>query len=475
MRILHLSDFHFSEGRAWDQDPVLRGLVKNVEGFVKTGLAPDLVAVTGDIADRGLRAEYAIAEQWFRERLLPATGITGDRLLFVPGNHDVDRGAVKKVALATQDSLLRDQDQETIAAVLGDPEEREPLLRRHAAWIAFANRFRADPIDVPWWSAVVDIRGLKLHVAGFCSSWMSCSDQDKGRLLLGRWQVHTLLAGADEAALSVALMHHPWDYLADFDAEVVREAIQRRCAIVLSGHRHRQGGQAASRPGGGVLELAAGCCYGGSDYSNAYQLLEIDPAAGRVRVHLRKWDEHDWIADRNAYGGAAPEGVAEFALPGARGAACVPSVPRPEAPGSVSVSTAGGAYVRGSVNTGRDFVGRDRIEINLGAAPQDPPELLLAAYYRSLADECRRLPLGVIDTQFVRTANEASIPLPDIYVDLDVVAPRPPRATKGNAPGPSAFCGRKGRRASRSSPPWPSPKAPAPCCSGMPARANRRS
>jgi formylglycine-generating enzyme required for sulfatase activity len=60
---------------------------------------------------------------------------------------------------------------------------------------------------------------------------------------------------------------------------------------------------------------------------------------------------------------------------------------------------------------------------------ESPPEDLLAAYYRCVAAECSRLPLGVIDTQFVRasqggpTGGEQAIPLPDIYVDLDVVAP----------------------------------------------------
>lgn len=95
------------------------------------------------------------------------------------------------------------------------------------------------------------------------------------------------------------------------------------------------------------------------------------------------------------------------------------------------IETAGGAVILGDVQAGRDVVGRDRIEVNVALAPQGPPEPLLAAYYGSLADECRRLPLGVIDTQFVRTADESTIPLPDIYVDLDVVAPAAPASDEG--------------------------------------------
>jgi predicted NACHT family NTPase len=48
---------------------------------------------------------------------------------------------------------------------------------------------------------------------------------------------------------------------------------------------------------------------------------------------------------------------------------------------------------------------------------------LLRAYYRSLANECRRLPLGVVDPRFVRPQQEGQVSLPDVYVDLAVVSP----------------------------------------------------
>jgi len=99
------------------------------------------------------------------------------------------------------------------------------------------------------------------------------------------------------------------------------------------------------------------------------------------------------------------------------------------------VKTGGGAVVFGSVHTGGgDFVGRDKIiqgdEVsgdkvmgNKFVYGDEPPDDLLQAYYRAVSADCRRLPLGVIDTEFVRTSGEQPVPLPDIYVDLDVVAP----------------------------------------------------
>ena len=48
IRILHLSDLHFTPERRWESDPVLGGLVGAVGDLVAAGLAPHLVAITGD-------------------------------------------------------------------------------------------------------------------------------------------------------------------------------------------------------------------------------------------------------------------------------------------------------------------------------------------------------------------------------------------------------------------------------------------
>jgi len=90
----------------------------------------------------------------------------------------------------------------------------------------------------------------------------------------------------------------------------------------------------------------------------------------------------------------------------------------------LALLTEGGAVITGGVDTGGGkFVGRDDLSTTINVTADAPPEELLEAYYRSLANECRRLPLGVIDVEFVRTSGEQLVPLPDIYVDLDVVTP----------------------------------------------------
>ena len=86
--------------------------------------------------------------------------------------------------------------------------------------------------------------------------------------------------------------------------------------------------------------------------------------------------------------------------------------------GNRSVIIGGGAQ-------GLTVITGDGNRINI--SPEDiPVDTLLNAYYRSLAAECSRLPLGVIDVEFVRKSSKGDVPLPDVYVDLDVTTPPKP-------------------------------------------------
>jgi formylglycine-generating enzyme required for sulfatase activity/predicted MPP superfamily phosphohydrolase len=315
VRILHLSDLHFSKKRKWDADCVLTGLADVVRGLRRDGLTPDLLAITGDIAKEGKAEDYQEARKWLDGELLPALseGFPKDRLLMVPGNHDVDRKAVNAVCQITQSGLLNNQEQDQIAAILGDSVQRGLLLKRHECYLKFAGSYQTAKKKLPWWSASFTLSGSKLRVAGLCSSWMSWRDGDRGRLLIGRWQAHEALRGTGDADWSITLVHHPWSYLAEFDAEEVERKVHHECRLVLRGHLHRQQARAVVYPDDLCLELAAGCCYDGSDYPNAFQLIELDRREGTASVHFWLWNGVKWILDRNACPQSA-DGVATFRL-----------------------------------------------------------------------------------------------------------------------------------------------------------------
>ncbi|HRD68232.1 MAG TPA: metallophosphoesterase [Candidatus Competibacter sp.] len=320
IRILHLSDIHFTAGKAWDADPVLRALARFIKTDVEAGLAPDLVAITGDLAFAGTSDEYGLARDWLDKQLWPALpdNFSRDRLLLVPGNHDVDRSLVSSGARLMQDGLLSKQDQNGIATLLQDDDERKIVLKRHAAYLEFLGGWLGEAQPLPWWQRSIEIRGVRLHVAGLDSAWMAYGDEDRGRLLLGRYQIHQTILhqDADNTDWQLALLHHPWDYFAEFDVRETRPTIHQHCDLLLRGHLHQPLTERVVPPDltRACLELAAGCVYENSSYPNAFQWIELHSRPRRqIKVMYRAWIEGEWDTDRNRRG--CSNGEAEFDLP----------------------------------------------------------------------------------------------------------------------------------------------------------------
>ena len=64
IRVLHLSDLHFSAKTAWDSGTVLGRLAADVARLRAEVGEIHLVVVTGDIANEGTADEYAQATTW---------------------------------------------------------------------------------------------------------------------------------------------------------------------------------------------------------------------------------------------------------------------------------------------------------------------------------------------------------------------------------------------------------------------------
>lgn len=320
IRILHLSDIHFRTSKMWDADPIMRALAGFIGAEVKAGLDPDLIVFSGDLAFSGAADEYQLAKDWLETKLWPAlpTGFERDRMLFIPGNHDVDRNKVSRGAKALQTDLLEKQSKDEIAAVLADTDDHDLMMKRHAAYLDFLREWTGEEQSLTWWQRNIDVRGTTLHVAGLNSAWMSFGDQDRSHLLLGRYQLTQTVEppDAEQADWRLVTMHHPWDYLDEFESQRLRSAVHQKADVLLRGHLHATQSERVLPPDPQrqCLELAAGCLYDGSEYPNAFQWIELSrtETSKKIRVLYRLWQQNAWTIDRNQPN--CPDGHAEFEL-----------------------------------------------------------------------------------------------------------------------------------------------------------------
>ncbi|MBI5445363.1 MAG: metallophosphoesterase, partial [Deltaproteobacteria bacterium] len=330
LRWLHLSDLHFDATSRWERRAVLTSLLRFLkEDVVDRGLAPHLVFVTGDVANKGQEPEYGQAEE-FLGRLMETLGLDARRQLFlVPGNHDVDRSRIDVVDEMIVDRLTKTgedgPDPAEIERVLSNARAVDALSARLEAFYSFTRRLLGptrgwDPRR-PWRADTVEVDGLGLGIFQLNTAWASGPDDDKkGRLLLGGCQVREALAELPGVSLKLALLHHPLAWLAPPDEREVAGVLRGRGGVdmLLTGHLHDTETVGRHTPDGATLEMAAGATYTGGKWPLGCCLVDLDGGTGGGTVHFYGYTPRGggfWHLDNSRYAGA-PSGTWSFPLPG---------------------------------------------------------------------------------------------------------------------------------------------------------------
>src|SRR5262249_30223718 len=151
----------------------------------------------------------------------------------------------------------------------------EELLGKERAW-SEAEPWRVERVELP--SGVVTILGLN-------SAWSAGSDDDAAHILLGEYQVRSALEHAEQhgPSLRIALLHHPLEWLRDFDGQKVERLLRGPGGVhfMLRGHLHDGRIKRLSDPDATTIELAAGSCWSGSKWPHGVTVCQLDLDDGR--------------------------------------------------------------------------------------------------------------------------------------------------------------------------------------------------
>jgi predicted MPP superfamily phosphohydrolase len=95
--IIHLADIHYRKEEPEGALRVINALIQDLKEQKETLLGYDLyIAITGDIVFAGTDNEsYLDFDRKFSPKLNDV-GLTKDRRMVVPGNHDLDRASVEQ-------------------------------------------------------------------------------------------------------------------------------------------------------------------------------------------------------------------------------------------------------------------------------------------------------------------------------------------------------------------------------------------
>ncbi len=313
LRILHISDLHIRPKDEFDQSVVLDPLIQRVAKDRESGLTPEIVAVTGDIAFSGKQEEYEAANVFF-DNLLASFDLPPDRLFIVPGNHDVNRKKYRPSDVPAYENM------KALNTELEDEDFRSDLLKGMKDYFSFIEthypHMKNIQHGVAPFADVFQVKcGKKIGLVGLNSAWMCRKSSDEKQIAIGEYQVKTAMAelrAKGEIDLQINMFHHPLDWLWPKDKSICKGYFNN--TILLCGHLHDAAGGYYSDLDGKLYQFQAGGAYPGSDsdWPARFQYITVDWRKGQIRLDFRKFltDKRKWSLDADT----GDDGVIHFEL-----------------------------------------------------------------------------------------------------------------------------------------------------------------
>ena len=148
---------------------------------------------------------------------------------------------------------------------------------------------------------VATIDGVEVAVYCLNSSWLSASDLDRGRLVLGERQIRKAVEGMLSKPLRIALIHHPLEWIADWEPQRGRGHLAQE--FLISCFMGIATGKPSSRrfdPRRTFLCLPAAQDMKGRHLINMCNVVKLDLSTGDgAAVSLRYSDQSGgfWVRD----------------------------------------------------------------------------------------------------------------------------------------------------------------------------------
>ncbi|WP_338357318.1 metallophosphoesterase [Yeosuana marina] len=288
MRILHISDFHLDYKDKEDNvNHVVEPLIKRLEKVIEEKQI-DLIFFTGDLVNiggknySGLDEAFLDFEETLIEPLLKITKLTKDSFFFVPGNHDINRDLDSKIS---EEGLVKVLvSQESLNNFFKKPEGID-RIKEYQEFEEYFYKDSKSKIKLSEFQSTFKTKKGDYNVGICClnSSWRCFdSNSDKGKILIGEKQIIDGLKDLNDCDLKIALCHHHFDFLQEFDKEIVESLLKQDFNLFFSGHTHRNKAGYIQDPDGQLFSFCASGTLSSSirnperKYENGFSTIDYD-------------------------------------------------------------------------------------------------------------------------------------------------------------------------------------------------------
>jgi predicted phosphodiesterase len=308
LRWLHLSDFHTGKD-GYGENHLFQYILNHIRDRASAGMTPDVIFITGDIANKGKQDQY---ERFYEKFFLPLIellpSISVNRIFIIPGNHDVDRDQSK--AFVPYDVLLHTED-------FLDSNEigqfRREIIRPR--FLSFAKNDMTHGADISkhWlfseggaFTRVLSFNDQKVGILGLNSAWLSYSDKDHRKLSAGKMLIEDGLSSIQDCNFKIVLGHHPIDWFIDSQMEPIRSLFGKNNVLYLHGHLHKGSARYEEGAGYPFLAMQSAACFQAREHDiwiNGFSWGELDFSTRQIMIEPFTWSSsyQEWKVDTSAY------------------------------------------------------------------------------------------------------------------------------------------------------------------------------
>jgi predicted phosphodiesterase len=313
MRLLHLSDIHYSINKIdsfnnYIKQPLFAALINE-----KCKI--DAIIISGDLIDRGGLKNYDDNFLGFYEfvtELSKVIAIDMDKIIIVPGNHDVSRHLDEEHTESGLGNFINNKPE--FVDELIDKNYTDVItegLKRIIPYVKCSNEYYKDNQNVTHNSNFdmnieLKVDGFKVAISVLNTAWRCYGDDDATRVQLGIRQLESAIKNSKNCDYRILTMHHHHEsFKTNNDYYEIQSKITEHFNLACYGHIHDNDCELSLRGDGAVFVSVAPAL--NIDFYkvdklnkiNGYRILDvnlnIDPHELNVEYYCYRKQHNDFV------------------------------------------------------------------------------------------------------------------------------------------------------------------------------------
>jgi hypothetical protein len=277
VNILHLSDLHFGRKDKASQSIIVEYFLDDLRRLADSEWHPNFVIFSGDIVNDPDNVSYG---EVIGSLFLPIMGILNistEHYAFCPGNHDVSRKYLIENADLHRGYLGIHNDVSLGLRHLDTNINHEYFIRKCFQFFAFLKEFGIEPTNPYFWSVPIPgstLSTLSINSVLYSSAGLNGTSDNQ--------HLYFPIAALDDALKrkeklkTIAVMHHPLEWLNERCRPDIDLLIQNRSDFLLFGHVHAAAPSFRKGTSGQAIYLQSGALYDYRNFYNGYSVISID-------------------------------------------------------------------------------------------------------------------------------------------------------------------------------------------------------